>query len=107
MSIYLHIFTQNCIQSSNKVYTISINVWITSIDAHRVHSFNCWWKKERNTPMRVLTSKITKLKKLQETRMQATKTTRIHNGITCYGVNKIIQKNSLVLVIMYVVSKGQ
>jgi hypothetical protein len=25
-------------QSSNKVYTKSISVWITSIDAHKVHS---------------------------------------------------------------------
>ncbi len=26
-----------------RIHTISINVWITSINAHRVHSTSCWW----------------------------------------------------------------
>ncbi len=28
-------------------YKVSIIVWITSIDAHRVHSANYWWQSER------------------------------------------------------------
>jgi hypothetical protein len=35
------IFIQNCIQNSNMVYTILISVWITSINAHRVHHSSC------------------------------------------------------------------
>jgi hypothetical protein len=30
-------FIVNCIQSSNMVYTISISIWITSINANKVH----------------------------------------------------------------------
>jgi hypothetical protein len=26
------------------VYTMSIIVWITSINAHKVHHSNCWWR---------------------------------------------------------------
>ncbi len=64
-------------ESNNKVYTISISVWITSINAHRVRHSSCWWKWKRQYSSEILTSKITKLEKLQEARMQVIKTVGI------------------------------
>ncbi len=43
-----------------------------------------------NTLVRVLTSRITELEKLQEDRMKATKLHVFNNGIEHYGVNKRI-----------------
>jgi hypothetical protein len=40
--LYTLLFSyRNCIQNNNKVYTISISVWITSINAHKVHHSSC------------------------------------------------------------------
>ncbi len=47
-------------QGSNKVYTISISVWITSIAGEN---------QRENTLVRILTSLVSKLEKLQEARM--------------------------------------
>jgi hypothetical protein len=52
------------------VYTISISVWITSIDAHIIHSASCYGNEKDSTSVRVLNNKITELEKLQEDRMQ-------------------------------------
>jgi hypothetical protein len=45
-----------------------------------------------STLVRVLTNRITELKKLQETKMQ--KLEKFNNGLKHYGVNKRIQKNN-------------
>jgi hypothetical protein len=52
-----------------------------------------------NTLVRILTNKIIELEKLQETKMK--KLQEFNSGIEHYGVNKKIQKYSLVLVIMF------
>jgi hypothetical protein len=51
------------------VYTVLINVWITSIDAHIVHNVNDSRNEKNNTLVTVLTNRITELDKLQEARM--------------------------------------
>jgi ferredoxin-fold anticodon binding domain-containing protein len=56
--------------------------------------------ERENTSMKVLTSRITKLEKLQETTMQVVKLHEFSSGIEHYGVDKIIQKNNSILVIM-------
>jgi len=56
-----------------------------------------------NTSVRILTNKILESEKLQETRMQAIKLLVFNNGIKHHGVSKRIQKNSLILVIMFYV----
>jgi len=35
------LFSYTTTYNSNMVYTILISVWITSIDAHKVHNYNC------------------------------------------------------------------
>jgi len=57
--------------------------------------------QRNNTSVRVLTNKISESEKLQEARMQAVKLLVFNNGIKHHGVNKRIQKNSLILVIMF------
>jgi hypothetical protein len=59
------------------VYTISISVWITSIDAYIVIVPTIGGEHKDGTPIRVLTSMVSKLEKLQETKMQNAKS----NGI--------------------------
>ncbi len=57
---------------------------------------------ERNRySMRVLTTKITKLEKLQEARMQAVESTRIQQWNITLWSQQIIQKNSSISVIMF------
>ncbi len=59
------------------VYTISISVWITSINANTVHHLVSSANDKDNILVKILTSRITELEKLQETRMQVVETTRI------------------------------
>jgi hypothetical protein len=55
------------------VYTISISVWITSIDAHKIHSVSASGNEKDNILVRVLTNIIIELEKLQNDRMQVAK----------------------------------
>ncbi len=48
------------------VYTISISVWITSIDAYIVIVPAIGGKQKDGTPIKVLTSMVSKLEKLQQ-----------------------------------------
>ncbi len=57
--------------------------------------------QRNNTLVKVLTNRILESEKLQETRMQAIKLLVFSNGIKHHGVSKQIQKNSLILVIMF------
>ncbi len=83
------------------VYTISISVWITSINAHRVYNASCWWNEIDNILMIVLTSRITQLEKLQETRIQVIETTGFQQwNIIVWSQQKNLLKNSI-LVIMF------
>jgi hypothetical protein len=52
------------------VYTILINVWITSIDAYKVIMSAVGGEQKDSTPIKVLTNMVSKLEKLQEIRMQ-------------------------------------
>jgi hypothetical protein len=52
------------------VYTISISVWITSIDAYKVIVLVVGGKQNDGTPITVLTNMVSKLEKLQEVMLQ-------------------------------------
>jgi hypothetical protein len=60
------------------VYTISIRVWITSIDAYKVIMPTLGGKQKDGIPIRVLSSMVSILEKLQEAKMQNAES----NGIT-------------------------
>jgi hypothetical protein len=57
--------------------TISFSVWITSINAHKYIILIVGGDERDSTPMRVLTSKIIELEKLQEVRMKVVKIAKI------------------------------
>jgi acid phosphatase family membrane protein YuiD len=59
------------------VYTISISVWITSIDAYIVIVPAIGGEQKDGTLIRVLNNMVSKLEKLQEAKMQNAKS----NGI--------------------------
>jgi hypothetical protein len=57
--------------------------------------------EKNNTPMIILTSKITEIKKLQEAKMQAIKIARIQQWNKALWSQQTNLKNCLVLVIMF------